>query len=107
MGADVSVDVSATVTVEVVLIAANLNQCHEVFLFASYEVIISYFDDQNVSIIKHIIMVRELNYTSLYTPTFHHHVTLRVGGNRLCTPDYIYYLEINIISKNAHYSELS
>ena len=101
------VTTSATVTVEVVLIAANLNQCHEVFLFASYEVIISYFDDQNVSIIKQIIMVRELNYTPLYTPTFHHHVTLRIGGNRLYTPEYITYLEINRIGKNAHYSELS
>ena len=59
------VTTSATVAAEVVLIAANLNQCQEVFLFASYEVIISYFDDQNVSIIKQIIMVRELNYTPL------------------------------------------
>ena len=101
------VTTSATVTVEVVLIAANLNRCHEVFSFASYEIIISYFDEKNVSIIKQIIMVRELNYTPLYTPTFHHHVNLRVGGNRLCTPEYITYLELNRISKNAHYSELS
>ena len=70
------VTTSATVTVEVVLIAANLNQCHEVFLFASYEVIISYFDDQNVSIIKQQLMVRELNYTPLYTPTCHHQYPL-------------------------------
>ena len=101
------VTTSATVTVEVVLIAANLNQCHDVFLLASYEVIISYVGDQNVSIIKQQIMVRDLNYTPLYTATFHHHVPLRIGGNRLCTPEYISYLEINRISKNAHYSELS
>ena len=94
-GSVTDVITSATVAAEVVLIAANLNQCHEVFSFASYEVIISYVEDQNVSIIKQIIMVRELNYTSLYTPTFHHHVTLRIGGNRLCTPEYIIYLEIN------------
>ena len=103
----VTVVITSATAAEVVLIAANLNQRHGVFLFASYSVFISYVDDQNVSIIKQIIMVRDLNYTPLYTPTFHHHVTLRVGGNRLCTPDYIYYLEINRISKNAHYSELS
>ena len=98
---------SETVAAEVVLIAANLNQRHGVFLFASYQVIISYVDNQNMSIIKQIIMVRDLNYTPLYTPTCHHHVPLRIGGNRLCTPEYIYYLEINRISKNAHFSELS
>ena len=42
------VTTSATVAAEVALIAANLNQCHEVFLFAFYEVIISYIDDKNV-----------------------------------------------------------
>ena len=52
-------------------------------------------------------MVRELNYIPLYTPTFHHHVPLRIGGNRLCTPEYITHLGISRISKNAHYSELS
>ena len=36
------VTTSATVAADVVLIAVNLNQCHEVFLFASYEVIIAY-----------------------------------------------------------------
>ena len=90
---------SATVAAEVVLIAANLK--------ASNEVIISYDGDQNVSIIKQIIMVHELNYTPLYTPTFPHHVPLRIGGNRLCTPEYITHLGISRISKNAHYSELS
>ena len=45
------VTTSATVTAEVVLVAANLNQCHEVLLFASYEVSISYVEDQNVSVI--------------------------------------------------------
>ena len=99
------VTTSATVAAEVVLIAANLNQCHEVFLFASYEVMIKMC--QNVSIIKQIIMVREWNYSPLYTQTCHHHVPLRIGGNRLCTPEYIAYLELNRISKNAHYSEFS
>ena len=103
----VTVIITSATVAEVVLIAANLNQCHEVFSFASYEVIISYVEDKNVSIIKQIIMVRDLNYTSLYTPTFHHHAPFRVGGNRLCTPEYIYNLEINRISKNAHYLELS
>ena len=60
------VTTSATVAAEVALIAANLNQCHEVSSFASYEVIISYVSDQNVSIIKQIILVRELNCTPLY-----------------------------------------
>ena len=101
------VTTAATVAAEVVVIAANLTQCHEVFSFASYEVIISYISDKNVSIIKQIIMVRELNCTPLYTPTFHHHVSLRIGGNRLCTPKYITHLGISRISSNAHYSELS
>ena len=103
----VTVVITSATAAEVVLIAANLNQRHGVFLFTSYEVIIWYVDDQNVSIIKQIIMARELNYTSLYTATFHHHVPLRIGGNRLCTPEYITYLELNRISKNAHNSELS
>ena len=106
-GAVTVVTTSATVAAEVALIAANLNQCHEVFSFASYEVTISYVSDQYVSIIKQIIMVRELNYTPLYTPTFHHHVPLRIGGNRLCTPEYITHLGISRISKNGHDSELS
>ena len=62
-GSVTNVITSTTVTAEVDLIAANLNLCHKVFLFASYEVIISYVDDLNVSIIKQIIMVRELKYT--------------------------------------------
>ena len=36
---------SASVAAEVVLIAANLNQCHEVFLFASCKNIMSYVND--------------------------------------------------------------
>ena len=60
-----------------------------------------------MSIIKQIIMARELNYTPLYTAIFHHRVPLTIGGNRLCTPEYFTYLELNRISKNAHYSELS
>ena len=75
---------STTVAAEVVLIAANLNQCHEVFSFASYEVTISYVGDQNVSIIKQIIMVRELNYTPLYTPTSQHHVGYLLGSEAIC-----------------------
>ena len=72
----VTVVITSATAAEVVVIAANLNQCHDVFLFASYEVIISYVGDQNVSILKQIIMVRELNYTPLYTPTFHHQYPL-------------------------------
>ena len=56
---------STTVAAEVELIAANLNQCHEVFLFASCNIIMSYVDDQYAltTQIIIIILIRELNYT--------------------------------------------
>ena len=80
------VTTSATVAAEVVVIAVNLNQCHEVFSS---------------------LLMKLLYRTPLYTPTFHHHVPHRNGSNRLCTPEYITHLGISRISKNAHYSELS
>ena len=54
----------------------------------------------------HLFQTSYIRIRGSGSQTFHHYVRRRIWGNRLCTPEYITYLEINRISKNAVGSQL-